>query len=163
MNIAHTSQMMSDAYLFWRISEGGAQFNSSMPAWQEALDEQDIWDVINYVQALGAGSVTTGMGMGGGMGQGQGGNAAAQAVQQAALVQAGVDQGIITQEEADVFDAVHPAVDARANELRSETLVGDPLLTQALADLVAEGTLTQDEADTFKSVRDRLSAAGLLP
>lgn len=41
--IAHTSQMMGDNYLFWRISEGGGMepFNSAMPVWKGLLDEQD--------------------------------------------------------------------------------------------------------------------------
>ena len=38
--IAHTSQMMSDGYLFWRVTEGGAHFETAMPVWQEVLDEQ---------------------------------------------------------------------------------------------------------------------------
>lgn len=52
--IAHTSQMLGDDYLYWRISEGGAMepFNSAMPAWKETLDEQERWDVINYIRAL---------------------------------------------------------------------------------------------------------------
>lgn len=42
----------SDAYLFWRISEGGAMapFNSSMPAWKGILSEDDIWNTITYMQ-----------------------------------------------------------------------------------------------------------------
>ena len=52
--LAHTSQMLSDAYLFWRISEGGVPFGTAMPAWREALDEQARWDLINFVQALGS-------------------------------------------------------------------------------------------------------------
>ena len=52
-NIAHTGQMLSDAYLFWRISEGGLPFGTSMPAWQDALDEQARWDLVNYMRALG--------------------------------------------------------------------------------------------------------------
>ena len=52
--LAHTSQMLSDAYLFWRISEGGVPFGTAMPAWGEALDEQARWDLINFVQALGS-------------------------------------------------------------------------------------------------------------
>jgi mono/diheme cytochrome c family protein len=53
--IAQTSQTLPDDYLFWRISEGGAQepFNSAMPSWKNILSEQDIWDVINYVRSLG--------------------------------------------------------------------------------------------------------------
>lgn len=65
--IAHTSQMMGDDYLFWRISEGGAfdPFNSSMISWKPVLNEEQRWDVINYVRALGTGQVQPGMGMGG--------------------------------------------------------------------------------------------------
>lgn len=52
--IAHTSQMLGDDYLFWRISEGGSMepFNSAMPAWKETLDEGERWDVINYIRSL---------------------------------------------------------------------------------------------------------------
>jgi cytochrome c553 len=51
------SAMMSDltdGYLFWRISEGGAHdpFNSAMPAWQGTLSEDEIWQVISYVRTL---------------------------------------------------------------------------------------------------------------
>ncbi len=65
--IAHTSQMMGDDYLFWRISEGGAfdPFNSTMIAWKPVLSEEQRWDVINYMRALGTGQVQPGMGMGG--------------------------------------------------------------------------------------------------
>ncbi|TLN02623.1 cytochrome c, partial [bacterium] len=42
----------SDGYLMWRISDGGgmAPFNSSMPAWKGILSEDDIWNVITYMQ-----------------------------------------------------------------------------------------------------------------
>ena len=55
--IAHTSQMMGDDYLYYRVSEGGAAepFISSMPAWKGVLDEEARWDVINYVRALDGG------------------------------------------------------------------------------------------------------------
>ena len=54
--IAHTSLMLGDSYLFWRISEGGAMkpFNSTMPSWKATLDEQARWDVINYIRAMGS-------------------------------------------------------------------------------------------------------------
>jgi mono/diheme cytochrome c family protein/polyhydroxyalkanoate synthesis regulator phasin len=164
-NIAHTSQMMGDAYLFWRISEGGVQFETAMPAWKDALDEQTRWDLINYVQTLGTGTVAggPGMGMGQGMGMGPGSNTAAQAVQQAALLQIAVEQGVITQDESDVFADNHPAVDARVAELRGTGTGTDTMLADALSELVASGDLTQDQADTFASVHDRLSQAGLLP
>lgn len=51
--IAQTSNTMGDDYLFWRISEGGAPFNTSMPPWK-FLDEQARWDLVNYIRALGA-------------------------------------------------------------------------------------------------------------
>lgn len=50
--VARTSRMVSDAYLFWRISEGGAAFDSAMPPWKDVLDEQQRWDVINYLHRM---------------------------------------------------------------------------------------------------------------
>ena len=54
--LAHTAPMMSDAYLFYRISEGGGftPFNSAMPAWKGELSETERWDVINYARSLGS-------------------------------------------------------------------------------------------------------------
>ena len=68
--IAHTAQMMSDAYLFYRISQGGgfAPFNSAMPMWKDKLSESERWDVINYIRSLGS----NGMMNGGGMMMGEG-------------------------------------------------------------------------------------------
>ncbi len=45
---------MDDNYLYWRISEGGAMapFNSSMPAWKDTLEEEQIWQVIVYLRTL---------------------------------------------------------------------------------------------------------------
>jgi mono/diheme cytochrome c family protein len=62
--ISLTAQMLSDAYLFYRISEGGgfAPFNSAMPAWKDKLSEQNRWDVLNYIHSLGGNNM-----MGGGM------------------------------------------------------------------------------------------------
>jgi mono/diheme cytochrome c family protein len=49
--VAHTSQMTADDYLFWRLSEGGVPFNTSMPPWK-VLDEQARWDLVNYIRTL---------------------------------------------------------------------------------------------------------------
>jgi mono/diheme cytochrome c family protein len=51
--VAQTSQMVAGDYLFWRISEGGVPFSTSMPAWK-VFDEQARWDLVNYMRALGA-------------------------------------------------------------------------------------------------------------
>lgn len=47
--------MLSDGYLFWRVSEGGAMapFNSAMPSWKAALSEEQRWQVISYLRSLG--------------------------------------------------------------------------------------------------------------
>jgi mono/diheme cytochrome c family protein len=50
--VAQSSQSVKDDYLFWRISEGGVPFNTSMPPWK-SLDEQSRWDLINYIRSLG--------------------------------------------------------------------------------------------------------------
>ncbi len=67
--IAQTSQVMSDAYLFWRISEGGIPFGTAMTPWKGSLDENARWDVINYIRSLGA---EPGSGAGAGPGNGEG-------------------------------------------------------------------------------------------
>ena len=52
--LAKNQTSLSDAYLFWRISEGGLMepFRSAMPAWKNALDEEQIWEVITYLRTF---------------------------------------------------------------------------------------------------------------
>ncbi len=50
--LARTVHGVNDPYLFWRISEGGAELGTAMPAYKDVLSEQDIWDVINYLRDL---------------------------------------------------------------------------------------------------------------
>ncbi|MEZ5816653.1 MAG: cytochrome c [Hyphomicrobiaceae bacterium] len=40
-----------DEYLLWSISDGGAQFQSQMPAFKEKLSRDQIWQVIAYMRA----------------------------------------------------------------------------------------------------------------
>lgn len=40
-----------DPYFFWTISEGGAQFNTAMPAFKDSLSKDDIWAAVAYIQA----------------------------------------------------------------------------------------------------------------
>jgi mono/diheme cytochrome c family protein len=51
-----TIAMLQEAYLFWRIAKGGpglpkesTPWNSVMPAWDERLTEEQIWQVIMYL------------------------------------------------------------------------------------------------------------------
>src|SRR6266849_2511235 len=51
-----TIAMLQEAYLFWRITEGGpglpkesTPWNSVMPAWEDRLTEEQIWEVIMYL------------------------------------------------------------------------------------------------------------------
>ncbi|MCA9928987.1 MAG: c-type cytochrome [Anaerolineales bacterium] len=159
--IAHTSQMLGDDYLFWRVSESGtmAPFNSGMIAWKGILDEQARWDVINYVQALGSGAVMPGQHMGGAAF-----DPAVEAENQAQMLADGVAQGIITEEEAAVFAEIHGTVDDQMMQMRAEGAGGgmDEMMADILAALVASGDLTQEQADTFLSVHDRLGEAGLM-
>jgi mono/diheme cytochrome c family protein len=45
---------LSDGYLFWRVSKGGAMepFNSAMIAWEGALSEEQRWQVISYARTF---------------------------------------------------------------------------------------------------------------
>jgi len=159
--IAHTSQMMGDDYLFWRISEGGAlaPFNSTMIAWKGVLDEGARWDVISYVQALGSGAVRPGQRMGGAAFDPE-----VEATNQAEMLAKGVEQGVITAAEAAVFAEAHIKVDGQMAQMREDGASGgmDDMMPDILATLVASGDLSQEQADTFLSVHERLGEAGLM-
>lgn len=49
--------MLSDGYVFWRVSKGGAMepFNSAMPSWEAAFSEEERWQVISFVRTLADG------------------------------------------------------------------------------------------------------------
>ena len=40
-----------DEYLLWSISDGGAQFDSAMPAFKDKLTRDEIWRVVAYMRA----------------------------------------------------------------------------------------------------------------
>ncbi len=53
----HKPTQSGDAYLFWRISEGGMvepfkSQDSAMPAFKHVLSEEQRWDVLSYVHQL---------------------------------------------------------------------------------------------------------------
>lgn len=53
-NLAWLSNMpMSrwDSFMYWTVSEGGAQFGTGMPAYKDRLAKDDVWAVIAFVQA----------------------------------------------------------------------------------------------------------------
>ncbi|MCB9135256.1 MAG: cytochrome c [Anaerolineales bacterium] len=166
--IAHTSQMMSDAYLFWRITEGGVPFGTAMIQFGGVLDEQARWDVINYVRALGSGQIA-GVSMG---------NMQSEAEQRATMLTQAVDQGVVTQEEAAVFETVHSAIDAlMMGETQGMGMHGmgggngqdmgggvamNGNVTEMLAYLVETGAITQAQSDAFTDIHTRLENAGLM-
>jgi cytochrome c553 len=45
---------LSDAYLYWRISEGGIAdpFNSAMPSWKGIFGDKQIWQLVMYIRTL---------------------------------------------------------------------------------------------------------------
>jgi len=156
--VAHTSQMMSDDYLFWRLSEGGAQFKTAMPAWA-SLDESSRWDLINYMRALGSGKVQPGPG-------GAAFDPAVQATQQATLLAQAVSQKVISQAEAETFTLVHDAMEkysAEHPELLNSGKSADEREAAVKAALVAAGTITLAQADAFQDIHDRLGKANLMP
>lgn len=156
--IARTSQMMRDDYLFWRVSEGGAPFNTAMPTWKETLSEQERWEVIAYVRALGAGQVAPRRGVGGTTFDPQ-----ADARQQQEILALAVAQGVITEEEAESFTVVHGALEAYRAANRpagGDDAMGDE--AEMLAALVAAGSITQAQAEAFPAIHDRLMASGLM-
>ncbi len=158
--IAHTSQMMGDAYLFWRITEGGIAFETAMIPYKDILDENARWDVINYVRALGSGQVQPGQQMGG-----QPFDPAQEQAQRLEMLTQAVAQDLITQAEANNFDLVHAQMDAftlNSGVAGIQTGPRSDALPQIMAELVADGLITQAEADSFMDVHDRLIEAGLM-
>jgi mono/diheme cytochrome c family protein len=41
----------ADGYLYWSIAEGGARFDSEMPAYKGRLSSEDIWALTAYLRA----------------------------------------------------------------------------------------------------------------
>jgi mono/diheme cytochrome c family protein len=155
--IAHTSQMLSDGYLYWRISEGGHGFGTAMPAWNESLSEQARWDLINYMRSL-EGDMIQGMGMGhgqgmGGMGQGMGGQ---MMQRQGQMLAAAVAANLITQDDADFFQRTQQV-------LLDKYGAGRPgqgrLAEQAIASgqAVADGVISQADADRYAEIHDKVT------
>jgi len=170
--IAHTSQMLGDDYLFWRISEGGAEFQSAMPPWKDVLDEQARWDLINYVRALGSGDAMPKQKMGGAMF-----DPAKELAQREAMLASGVEQGVIKQAEADEFMTVHAAMDELMQGNGQGNGQGDgqgggqhgamqgnmeERQGTMLAALVEAGTITQAQSDAFQDIHSRLLDSGLM-
>jgi mono/diheme cytochrome c family protein len=158
--IAHTSQMMSDAYLFWRITEGGTPFNTGMISYQDILVEEGRWDVINYIRALGGGQVSPRQRMGG-----EPFDAEQEQAQRKEMLMAAVEQEVISQIEADVFDQIHTAMDkylVQAGASGMDTGPRADALPQILAEMIGNSLVTQENADIFMSVHDRLIEAGLM-
>jgi len=158
--VAHTSQMLGDDYLFWRISEGGtmAPFNSAMPPWSATLGEQERWDVINYIRALGSGAAAPRQAMGGAAFDPD-----AEAAQRAEVLATAVAQDVITQSEADTFGRVHTALDDLMAQ-NTENMSGNmaSMQDEMLAELVNAGTITQEQAGVFNDVHNRLLDSGLM-
>jgi len=134
-------------------------FNSAMPTWKAVLDEDQRWDVINYVRSLGQGDK-----VGAGQGPGTVRTAEEEEAMRAEMLAAGIEQGVLTQDQADLFDTVHSKIDElRAAEPdRQFTGTMRDLQDQLLADLVADGAVTQEDADTFNSLIDLLQESGLM-
>lgn len=49
--LARTPKERSEPYIYWSIAEGGAAFESEMPAFKESLSDEDIWSLTAYLRA----------------------------------------------------------------------------------------------------------------
>jgi mono/diheme cytochrome c family protein len=157
--IAHTSLMLDDSYLFWRISEGGTAepFSSTMPGWKASLDEQARWDVINYMRALGSGRVSPKQAVGGAIFDPEAENA----IRAERLAQA-VGQNVLTQDEADLFNQIHSEMDRLAAAGTFEQAGNMNREAAILAELVESGKITQNQADAFNNTHNKLIESKLM-
>jgi len=91
---------------------------------------------------------------------------AVQTAQQAEMLAQAVAQGVVTQDEADLFKLVHDAVKQYRSE-HPEIMNSGRNATEReaaiLAALVDENIITQAQADEFTNIYDRLGDSGLLP
>jgi len=158
--VAHTSLMLGDSYLFWRISEGGAAepFNSTMPGWKTTLDEQAQWNVINYIRALGSGRVSPKQVVGG-----ETFDPDAENTIRVGILTLAVEQNVLTQDEANLFNQIHSEMDRPA---ASGTFEPDGDMNRREetipAELVASGKITQIQADTFNNIHHKLVESSLM-
>jgi len=146
--IARTTRQVSDAYLYWRIHDGGFPFGTAMPAYGTALTEQQIWDVINYVRYLSE--------VAGDPGQSQ-----------EAMLAKAVAEGIITQDEADLFQRIHALLEEYKQEHEAELKAqagGNPdaMMELMFKGLIEQGLITEEEAQAFQD-NNRLHEAGIMP
>lgn len=155
--ISHTSQMLSDAHLFWRITEGGAAFGTGMLPFGEILSEDERWDVINYVRALGRGQVQPGTMMGG-----EPFDQNAELAQRAEMLATAIEQGVIDEEEGKVFDQVHTAMDAFLHGEGDRGSIQGAGLAGILEAMIGEGLVTSEQAEVFQAVHEKLVSAGLM-
>lgn len=161
--IAHTGLMLSDGYLFWRITEGGTHFETAMPVWQDVLDADARWDVINYVRSLGNGAPGRAMGPGPHAGQ------PAATEDHTAMLATALEAGVILQEEADLFERVH-AVLSEQYGIGNMAMQGMGMQGRGMQAMqravteqaVRDGALTQEDADRFTAIHDRLIEQGLM-
>lgn len=49
--LARTPRDRAQPYMYWTIAEGGAAFESGMPAFKDKLGKPQIWAVIAYIRA----------------------------------------------------------------------------------------------------------------
>lgn len=157
--IAHTSQMLSDGYLFWRITEGGAEFGTAMPVWGGALEPEARWDLINYVRNIA--TVST---RGGRRGPGP---MAGESENRGEMLAAAVAQGAITAEDAALFEQVHAVLDEHYMQVGSEMqgMGSGGMMTMQRAmtgQAVRDGYITQADSDRFTEIHDTLIKAGLM-
>jgi len=146
--IAHSTQMLADDLLFYRVSEGGVPFQTAMPAWKGVLTEEQIWDVLAYVRTLGTGNSEQINQM--------------RTQQQDAMLAEALGQDAITQEQADTFRTVHTALE---DYMSSNSMQGDMTEREnaAMAALVESGQVTQEQVDEFQVVHAILASGGFMP
>ena len=142
--VAHTSAMLGDGYLYWRMADGGAAFNSTMPAWKDSLSESEIWAVIGYMRALGSGDF--------------------EAVFHEQMLAQAVEQNLISEDESTTFTLVHDALDEFRAQHEDELPQGSMDENQdfMLGELVKDGTITQAQADDFARIHQLLLDEGLM-
>ena len=155
--IGRASLMLSDEYLYWRISERGAPFGTAMPSFESILVEKDRWDVINYLRHLG---FTAGI-MDDGLDQSLDGQSLTEHI---TMVEKATQLELITPENGELFLSIHSLIEAYIldhPDLTSSQGM-DNNLVEILDVMIADGVMNQEQAEIFLSVHAQLDDSGLM-
>jgi mono/diheme cytochrome c family protein len=138
--LAWSDLLLGDDYLFWRITEGGGEFGSSMPAYPY-FTEQQRWGLVAYISSLGTQSAVD-----------------AGIAHMREVLTPYVTDGAVIQQDADTFLTVFSAL-LSYQRTQTSLHIGTMLdiETAALDDLITLNVITPDQLEAYYIVSQTMA------